>query len=118
MPRYRVLRKSYMPRIPGDVAMLIDPEKDDPFVIYEGKAGDNLQLVDQQGNPLEADLTRVAAEQRRGPPRVILAAPVVEPEPEAEEVEAAPAPRPVAPPVPPRRAPPPPKRGPGRPPKR
>jgi hypothetical protein len=114
MPRYRVLRKSYIPRAPGEMPVLINPETEDPFITFNGRAGDNLQLVDEHGNAMEADVSRVAAEAPRGPRVIPIPA-------EDEEPEAAAAPRvPVAPPLPPRapKAPPPPKRGPGRPPKR
>jgi len=94
MIRCRVTRKSYIARKPGAIEEFIDPQDSDPFVVIDETKmapGDNLQPVDQHGNPVEASAARTLH------PAVVPVAAV----PAAPAPALAPAPAASSPPPPP-----------------
>lgn len=47
--RYKLMQKSFIPREPFGEHELIDPERDDPYVVWDGKPGPHMQATDEIG---------------------------------------------------------------------
>lgn len=106
MIRCKVLRKSYLARTPGAIEEMIDPTDSgvDPYITIDEtkmRPGDNLQPVDQHGNPVDiggAKTLHPAVVQVSAPAAPAPAAPAAA---AATPAPAATVPPPPAPPPPP-----------------